>query len=151
MRLSFVLVIALALGACADRTLAPYVSDARSSGAQIRVLTITQREKNEEGDFTGDRTNAPRYLQSTVSIPAKHKTGDVEISYTNPDPKRHFVINAEDTLPDKAAFSSALRSELSKLPRDEREVILFIHGYYQPVQCFMFSTFGHTSRLGLIP
>ena len=129
MRRALAIASLLILGACADRTDAPYVTDVPDSATKVTVLTITNRDTNEAGNFSSDRAAGARYFNNTVAIPAAHKPGEIELSYRNPDPEAVFVIERQDPLASKTDFARALRAELAKQKNSAQEVIVFVHGY----------------------
>lgn len=129
MRRALVVILVVLIGACTDRTAAPYVSDVPVDTKKTTVLTITNRDTNSTGNFTSVRSDKTLYFNNSISIPPAHKSGDIELAYLNPDPAKVFVIENQKQLLDEAAFAGELRTELAKLPRSEQEVIVFVHGY----------------------
>lgn len=129
MRRTCLLFLCFALAACTSRTQAPYVAMDSETGPQVQVLTVSTRANNDAGNMSGRRANAPRYLNSTVSIPPNHKPGDIELRYNRPDPNKHFVIAKETELDGEAALAKSLRAALAAKPAKDREITLFIHGY----------------------
>lgn len=138
MRRLLMMTALLALAACANRTIAPYVDAVPQSAVQSDVLTITDRDLNDGGDFTSARANGPRYFKNTVSIPPNHEAGKVELSYVNPNPERHFVISEQTELTGKQAFSKTLRAQLAQRAPKNREVMVFVHGYNSSYSDSMF-------------
>lgn len=129
MRALFTIVALIALTACANRTIAPFVSAVPEGATQVPILTITGRAENARGNLSGSRADGARYFANTISIPPGHEPGKVETSYQRPDASRHFVISGQTELDGTSGFSAALRAELAKQPSGDREVMIFIHGY----------------------
>ncbi|MGH1576120.1 alpha/beta hydrolase [Planktotalea sp.] len=129
MRRALAFVSVLILSACTDRTDAPYVSDVPETATKATVLTITNRDINEAGNFTSARAAQTRYFNNTVAIPAGHKSGDIELSYRDPDPNAVFVIEKQKPLGSEGGFTRELRRELAKQPKSAQEVVVFVHGY----------------------
>lgn len=129
MRLSLFVVALLALVACTNRTVAPYVSELPASANKTSVLTITARDVNEAGNFTSARAEGLRYFDNSISIPPRHKAGEVELAYVNPDPAKHFVIADQAPLAGASGFASALRKAVASKPKSDREIVIFVHGY----------------------
>ncbi|WP_085307434.1 alpha/beta hydrolase [Planktotalea arctica] len=129
MRRALLMITLFALGACTDRTDAPYVKDVPESTTKTSVLTITARDRNGAGNFTSARAEAPRYFNNTISIPPIHKAGDIELSYREPDPEKVFVIADQKPLSGAAGFTHELRSALTQKTKVNREVVIYVHGY----------------------
>ncbi len=123
--------LCVCLAACADRTPAPIVPlqpdiqrDSRS------LLVATNRERNELGYFSDVRAEETAYLRTVVGIPPGHNPGDAPKYSDNPNPKKHFTIAEEQELKGKEAFLRELKAQLRALPPEQREVTLFVHGYF---------------------
>jgi esterase/lipase superfamily enzyme len=82
-------------------------------------------------DFNGERNNGNNYGKCNVSIPRKHKQGNVErpsfwtFGLTDPSPKKHMTILSCQVY-GKADFIHDVKSNTSK---NEQEILLFVHGY----------------------
>lgn len=129
MRRVFLVFVLCFVSACTNRTIAPFVDVVPANTIKTTVLTITNRDLDEAGNLTSARGLKPRFFNNTVSIPPGHKSGDIELSYIEPNPNKVFVIAGQKPLVDEAAFTRELRAELAKKPKSEREVVLYVHGY----------------------
>lgn len=125
----FLLIAFMILGACADRTAAPYIDSVPENTTSVEVLTITTRGANELGNFTAERTDSTQYFNNIVSIPPTHKPGEIELSYRKPDPSKVFVFEKQQPLAGAQGFTKQLRNALAKRPKNDREVVIYVHGY----------------------
>lgn len=152
-RTSLLALTLLALTACVDRTIAPYLTSDVSAqslgGDAVDVLSITERERDERGYFAGNRGDHIHYLDSIISIPPTHESGRIEVSYSRPNPAKHFVIANETRLNTPADFQSVLNRRLAALARKDREVVVFVHGYNTSYSDGLFRTAQLSYDLGI--
>lgn len=123
------LMAATSLSACADRFHAPLVPRAADLGTLRPVFVATNRVPDPAGWFTPDRSEHMSYMKLGVSIPPTHKKGRIRNGFANPDPETDFTIATRDDLGGRQAFRTALAQELRAQPPDQREVVVYIHGY----------------------
>ncbi|SLN60633.1 hypothetical protein ROA7450_03116 [Roseovarius albus] len=111
-------------------TIAPVDSVAKVT--KHRIFVATSRAKSSEAGvfYSGKRSQQLNFASVTVSIPPEHKTGKIERPNSLPsDPQKHFVIDQPVNFETREAFQSDLITYLSKLPKDKRNLLLFVHGY----------------------
>lgn len=118
------------LAACGDRSAAPVNPDLLQSGDLTTVYVATNRSLNAEGYFDYERETTLSFFDTKVSIPPVHQVGDAPRYNKKPNPKKHFVLASQDKFASQQAFVNGLRSALAKLPPENRELTLYIHGYY---------------------
>lgn len=124
------LILALLLGACADPTYAPVRPDVSRLGDAQGVIVVTNRARNPDGFFGSSRSAAMSYLAVTVSVPRDRDMGDIPVSIRHAVPGQHFMISDSRTLAGGAGdFRAGLRRDLAALPADERDVLIYVHGY----------------------
>ncbi len=68
-------------------------------------------------------------LELTVSIPPNHTPGTLEFSYAEPDPYTQFTMAARHRFEKTSDFDARLQDEVRSFPRNERDVIVFVHGF----------------------
>lgn len=130
MRNCLIFVAALVLAACVDRSQTPIMPGASQIGTVQPVLAATLRTPDPEtGWFDNGRADTLRYLSLDVSVPPTHRRGRISNGYASPDPARDFTIAARDDLDSEQSFQSRLQSVISGKPADERDIILYVHGY----------------------
>lgn len=126
----FIFGLALLLGACAaDRSQMSLHPEAVNIGTTHEIFAVSNRVETGEGVFTADRGSELAFLRADVSVPPNRDPGSTKANFRNPNPERHFVVAAQDRLPNETAFKRELRDRLRQLPVEERETTLFVHGY----------------------
>jgi len=129
---------ALTLAACATPTHVIGVdnpSDPVASTPDVhlhKVFVATTRQKSPDPTvyFSGERAGAMSFGQVTVSIPPTHQSGNIEAPKGKiPNPKKEFALVDPALFATEADFVAQLNRALMALPRDQRKILLFIHGY----------------------
>jgi esterase/lipase superfamily enzyme len=103
--------------------------------------------------FGGDRARTPNHARIVVSIPPSHVAGEVELpGRSTPDPAKHFVASERDVFGDKD-FIERIRRAVAARPPQERDVLVFIHGYNTRFDdaVFRFAQIVHDSGFKGVP
>ena len=117
------------LGACSARTDAALVGgDSRVTLVQ-KVHVATNRKRSADGSLSSGRSSEVSYFELGVSVPQDRATGSIPVPRGTADPARHFAITEQNQFRDETLFLNKLNRDLSKLPADQKEVTLYIHGY----------------------
>jgi esterase/lipase superfamily enzyme len=124
-----VLWFVLALGACTDRSYTPTMPEALDVGTKRTIYAASIRKQEANGNFGFRRSEQLNLLELTVSIPPTHQPGDLKFGYANPKPEKQFAIAGRHTFDSPDAFQNRIREDLSRLPPNQREVTIFVHGY----------------------
>ncbi|WP_269582449.1 alpha/beta hydrolase [Roseibium sp. Sym1] len=127
-------------------------ADARVS--DILIATTRKRDSRPDTYFNGERSTAISYAQASISVPPTHEAGAIEWPDSLPgDPEKAFVARSAGYLADKAAFKAKVNARLAALPRGERNVLVFIHGYNTrfPEALYRFTQIVHDSRFKGVP
>ncbi len=105
--------------------------DTRGLTSHTIFLATTRRRSAEPYEFfSGERTNKLGLGNVTVTIPASHKTGQIEQPKKgHSDPEKHFTIKSPEIYPDADDFVQGLELALAEKPEGRREVLIFVHGY----------------------
>lgn len=133
-RLLAVLLLAT-LAACATRpeTGALAVIDTPATDATRHdLLVVSTRAKSEEPDtyFGAERGSEAHYAAISLSVPKDHTSGRIEWPDSFPgDPETSFTAVKAGYLDDGAAMTRELNARLTDLPKEDRAVFLFVHGY----------------------
>lgn len=113
--------------------LQPEIDPASVPGAnRVDVFVATSRapDADERVLFSGERSDTTGFAQLSVWIPPNHETGRIERPTTlPPDPRNHFVITDPVVFSDEPKFVRAVDQDLATRPRDEQNILYFIHGY----------------------
>ena len=126
---------AFALAGCSTRPTADVLVPAAHAPLftpKARILVATTRDHSRGSDpdaFTSERARTLNYADVTVSIPTKHRAGDIEWpDQTPPDPSLHFITVGRASL-DRQQFLAAVRANARAGGPDHDEVLIFVHGY----------------------
>ncbi|MTH97556.1 alpha/beta hydrolase [Roseibium sp. RKSG952] len=97
----------------------------------ILVVTTRQRDERPGTFFNGERrSEGLDFAEVKISVPPTHVPGKIEWPQTPPgNPETDFVVRDAGYIPNEAAFNKRLNERLAKLPKKDRTVFLFIHGY----------------------
>ncbi|MEM6847526.1 MAG: alpha/beta hydrolase [Pseudomonadota bacterium] len=108
-------------------------SEVEAKGATVvDVYVATSRAADDDPSilFSGERSSAVSFTRVPVSIPPNHQPGQIERPRRNvPNPRTEFAILQPTPLPSPHQFIASLNSELARRSRDERDVLIFVHGY----------------------
>lgn len=97
-----------------------------------RIFLATSRAPSEDAAefFSGARGTGLSFASVNVSVPPNRTPGSVDTPKRPPsDPSRHFVIEDAKTYTERTAFRKELSAYLRSLPRDQRELLIYVHGY----------------------
>jgi len=65
-----------------------------------------------------------------LSVPPERAPAELGLPGQVPDPAREFLWTGWAPLADEAAFVAALDARLARLPKADRRVLVYVHGYY---------------------
>ena len=125
-------VLLFALAACNRPGELTYAPDAPPVGARQEVFIGTSRAVDPEtGRFGGGRVPVDSFARYVVQVPPDREPGSIEWPREgrDPDPMRHFLTVEEQLFDEVGDFRAALTRTIRDLPRGEREVIVFAHGF----------------------
>lgn len=94
-------------------------------------ITTTRQATEVVGAFYSGRRAPELGLASVVvSIPSNHVPGNMErAKQLPPDPRTEFAVIEPTVYDSDAAFVRSLNAALAELPRNERNILFFVHGY----------------------
>lgn len=121
-------VAGLILVGCTSRAEIIYLPEAAAIGSVERVFVGTTRVL-EDGVFTAQRQRNLGYSRVDVSVPPDREDGEVTLGNRRPTAQRNFAITQAVGFPSRSEFQTALRQELASKPADQRDVVVYIHGY----------------------
>ncbi len=151
--------ICLLLAACSSRPEngALIVNNTPSENAQVQdilIVTTRQRDNRPNTYFNGERASEADYAKASISVPASHQNGIVEWPSSLPgNPDKEFVTRSAEFIPGREAMLDELNQRLMKLPKGERSVFVFIHGYNTLFAegLYRFAQIAHDSDYGGVP
>lgn len=153
----FALLAAAALSGCGTPggMLGP-VANIPETNQKVALYVATSRAPSTTDAaliFGGDRARTSNHGRLVVSIPPNHVTGELEVPGRPPgDPKLHFVAAERDLFGDKE-FVERIRKAVAARPPQERDVLVFIHGYNTRFDdaVFRFAQIVHDSGFKGVP
>lgn len=103
-----------------------------SSASSHKIFIATTRQKTETAGalFSSERSPELGLASVTVSVPPTHVTGELERPQRlPPDPRTEFAIVDPVIYASDQAFINSMDAQLSRLPRGEKDILFFVHGY----------------------
>ncbi|CAH1653029.1 Alpha/beta fold hydrolase [Hyphomicrobiales bacterium] len=125
------LLLPLALLACATpRTLELSQAPAADVAGTVEIYVATTRQPSPQPVyFTGERSTKLSFARLDITVPRAHKAGELELPSSGPgDPAKHFTATYLQRL-DLAPVIADVRKELLRRPANQRDVLVFVHGY----------------------
>ena len=122
------LILCVLLAACSGRPGETVMPLAAGVGQGVPIYFASTRGADDGPQNGIARDRQTEYGAASVSIPPVHTVGKVEAAF-NADPNRHFVLTNNTPIPDRAAFRATLRRQFAAMPRDDRQAIVFVHGF----------------------
>jgi esterase/lipase superfamily enzyme len=130
---SWLVLIAAAIlaSACSPRGEITFDPGAAEIGLVQEILVATTRAPSRGPDvLSTKRSPNLAYFDFDVSVPPDRLPGSVSFpSDEAPDPERHFLTVSADRLPDTAAFAALVNLRLASRAPEDREVVVFVHGF----------------------
>ncbi len=128
---ALVLLAPLALAACATpRTLVVSQAPATDVAGKVEIYVATTRQPAAEPVyFNGERVTRLSFARLDITVPRNHKAGELELPDSGPgDPAKHFTATHVQRL-DLAPVIADVRREIMRRPPNQRDVLVFVHGY----------------------
>ena len=128
-RLLLIALACVGFSACANRAITTVLPEAVGIGTVETVYAVSARKQLPDGNFGFERSEDLTLLELGVSVPPEYKLGDAKFGFGNPNPKREFTIAKREIYDDRRAFRRRVQADLNQLPKNEKEILLFVHGY----------------------
>lgn len=135
-RLCGIVALALAVAGCAGQAAQELISShivqvpASAIAGEHEVFVATTRAKATDANqvFSGDRSPTVSFARVDMTVPALHKTGEIERRNRGQpsDPGKYFTARSVATFDSTGSFSKSLRQDIAE--RGGRALI-FVHGY----------------------
>ena len=117
------LCLVLILSGCAPRGALMLAPDGYQPGIVETVWIASQRS------LSGDHLPQPWYSRIDVSVPVDRAAGNLAYPRPDGDPDRQFLVSGGGRLANADAFRRAIEQDLARRAPDDRDIILFVHGY----------------------
>lgn len=98
-------------------------------GKLRNIYVGTTRRMIKGGHFGSKRSVNLTYHRYDVSVPPLRETGKVVWPKGDPDPNTDFLTTGANHFSGPSSFITDLARSLRKLPRGNREVVVFVHGF----------------------
>lgn len=127
------LALMLGLAACAERgmirAVLPPPPGAEASVEEIFVVT-TRAPLPAPPFFSAKRSERAHFAQFQVSVPRNRELGEINWRRDGPArPDRHFLTVGHESIDSTAEMERHLRQRLAAISPENREVVLFVHGF----------------------
>ncbi len=99
------------------------------SGATVEQIFIATNRMSLANGFGTARSAQTKFGKYDISIPPNHSAGQIEWGGDQPDPAKHFATVAQTTYQNQSAFQTAFDRKAATIPKSDREVVVFVHGY----------------------
>ena len=101
-----------------------------SDGHQVKVWFATNRQRGEKGDFPGVRSNCVTYGHCYIFVPKDRRAGSLGRGLFGRLLHGDNRVRVQDVkVLRELAFWSEITCEIEQLEGDERQALIFIHGY----------------------
>jgi esterase/lipase superfamily enzyme len=127
-----VILAGLALAACTPRSSVTMLPASETAAAAERLYVASARAPLPGGvDYANAAGPGLSFSEVEVSVPPDREPGTVRMTPdgARPDPQRDFLTVSTSPVRDGNAFVAAINRSLAALPRANREVTVFVHGF----------------------
>jgi esterase/lipase superfamily enzyme len=126
----FLISFFILLTACADRLAVPVSDGPVAGGDEQTILVASLRDSMGTDWFTGERAETLSFLDVDVAIPPERDTGQLRLHrHANVDPAKYFTITDRQDYDSRRAFSRAIQNQMKDVPRDQQDLVIYVHGY----------------------
>jgi esterase/lipase superfamily enzyme len=138
LRASAILLLALALLSCArppdligiDNREAPVRSVENATRQKVFIATTREATEAIGVFYSGERAPDLALSSVVVSIPPTHQPGMIERpAKLPPDPRTEFAVIEPTVYGNSNSFEANINAELARRAPEDRDVLLFVHGY----------------------
>ncbi len=121
----------VALAACAPRGSVTLAPEADGAGTIEPLFVASARQPLPGGiDYANRIADRLSFSRVQVSVPPDRAPGTVRLARSGrADPQRDFLTVSTEPLADGRAFLAAINRSLAALPRANREITVFVHGF----------------------
>ncbi|MFK0160920.1 alpha/beta hydrolase [Rhizobium sp. NPDC090279] len=117
----------------------------------VLIFLATSRKPTENADqpYSAQRSLTLNMARYDVGIPLSRRVGTVSTGGTHPDPRRHFAVVSSSAIDGRARFVRQMNAALNRLPPENREIFIFVHGYNSNVSESLYRTAQIVSDFGV--
>ncbi|MCA0946771.1 alpha/beta hydrolase [Salipiger pacificus] len=108
----------------------PAASVAGATAHRLFITTTRQRSARPGALYSSARAHSLGLASVVVSVPPDHVPGrDSRSRSLPPDPRHDLAIVEPEVFADDGSFIAAINRELALRPPEDRDLLLFVHGY----------------------
>ncbi|WP_417256121.1 alpha/beta hydrolase [Celeribacter halophilus] len=102
-----------------------------SGQKQENILVVTNRQVSPDPTlgFEELRSDTPFYRNYRISIPPERKPGEYSFPRKPLDADTQFFVTDSEAFDTEQAFIDRVNARVSALPKGERSVVVFVHGF----------------------
>lgn len=129
------LALCVLVSACATNPARlPLVTPDPSLGQTEPLLIATTRARDETGNrpFSDARSMDLEFADAGIWVPREREPGHIDYPGTDAHPASEFALSSYEALGGEAEFVERLNARLAVLPDEERQVVVFVHGFNTP-------------------
>jgi len=129
------LALCVLVSACASNPARlPIVTPDPSLGQTEPLLIATTRARDETGNrpFSDARSMDLDFADAGIWVPREREPGHIDYPGTDARPASEFALSSYEALGGEAEFVERLNARLAALPDEERQVVIFVHGFNTP-------------------
>lgn len=146
MRFGLILCLVVGLtGACAPRGAIVLDPAAQGVGDERSIFVATNRINESQ------RSEAVHFGRADVSVPPDRKSGTITYPEKDkrPNPRTDFVLTRDLRYANSTAFKQGIAEALAKQAPNNRDVVLFVHGYNNTYAegLYRFAQIAHDTEL----
>ncbi len=125
------LLAVLGLSACTPRPVLAPLPDGATANQTMAVFTTTNRAPA-PGLPGVDRSATLGFERLDIAIPPERAPGSIETPRRrNANPTTDFLVADRGSMADERSFRRALSAHLRSLPPEQRDVLIYVHGFNQ--------------------
>lgn len=99
------------------------------ANATRAVFVASSRAGGRDTPLAEARSEQLGYYRLDIAIPPGRRPGSIPIATHDPDPAREFAVADWDVYAGARPFRAELRRALSRLAPEDRELVIYVHGF----------------------
>ncbi len=125
----FALVLLLLLTACAPRAQLVMAPGAVTANPVETVFVATTRGYRHPLKFSDQRSAGIAWMRYDIAVPPERQPGEITWPTRAVDPETQFLVTKAQIFDGAGGFRRALTGALASRPADQREAIIYVHGF----------------------
>ena len=122
------LIVLVVLVGCAPHAVLRSLPEDASDRPIVPIFTATNRAAL-SGANKAERSETLAFARLEVAVPPIRRTGEIRYPTGAVDPETEFLVKRSQAFTVPRNFRRALSRELRRLPVEERDVVVYVHGF----------------------